>query len=121
KRFYRNGIGDNMRFLSAFLAFFVSAYVIRGEPINVSYALSQDSVILDVRTPDEYLSGHIKGAINIDFYASDFQNQLGKLDKEKDYKVYCRSGNRSSKAVNMMKLALKMSKTLEVFLKLQKI
>ncbi|NUM60104.1 MAG: rhodanese-like domain-containing protein [Bdellovibrionaceae bacterium] len=92
-----------MRFLSAFLAFFVSAYVIRGEPINVSYALSQDSVILDVRTPDEYLSGHIKGAINIDFYASDFQNQLGKLDKEKDYKVYCRSGNRSSKAVNMMK------------------
>lgn len=92
-----------MRFLSGVLAFFISALVIEGEPLNVSYALTVDSVILDVRTPDEYMSGHIKGAINIDFYAPDFQNQVDKLDKDKDYKVYCRSGNRSGQSVNLMK------------------
>ena len=42
-------------------------------------------VILDVRTPQEFQSGHIQGAINIDFYAPDFPQQLDKLDKSKVY------------------------------------
>lgn len=60
-------------------------------------------VILDVRTPQEFQSGHIKGAINIDFYAPDFPQKLDKLDKGKVYVVYCRSGNRSAKTVALMK------------------
>ncbi len=60
-------------------------------------------VILDVRTPQEFQSGHIQGAINIDFYAPDFPQQLDKLDKSKVYVLYCRSGNRSSKTVPLMK------------------
>jgi rhodanese-related sulfurtransferase len=62
-----------------------------------------DFVILDVRTPKEFASGHIKGAINLDYYAETFQEDLDGLDKTKTYLVYCRSGSRSSKAFNLMK------------------
>lgn len=62
-----------------------------------------NTVILDVRTADEYQSGHLKGARNIDFYSSNFKDQLSRLDKNKNYVVYCRSGNRSGQASNLMK------------------
>jgi len=59
--------------------------------------------LLDVRTQEEYDSGHIKGAINIDFRGPDFISKIGELDKSKTYFVYCRSGNRSASAVEIMK------------------
>jgi rhodanese-related sulfurtransferase len=62
----------------------------------------QAFVVLDVRTPEEYRENHIDKSINIDFYATDFQQKINKLDKKKTYLVYCRSGNRSGKAVDMM-------------------
>lgn len=64
---------------------------------------ANSAVILDVRTPDEFTSGHIKNAVNIDFYAADFKTKLDNLDKSKPYAVYCRSGNRSAQAVTIMK------------------
>lgn len=69
------------------------------------FSLSEkgNNKLLDIRTPEEFLAGHLKNAINIDYYASDFQNQLGKLDKAQTYLVYCRSGSRSSTAIQMMK------------------
>lgn len=55
--------------------------------------------LVDVRTLGEYNSGHIKNAILIDFYNPEFYNEMNDtLDKEKPVYVYCRSGNRSSKA-----------------------
>ncbi len=57
-----------------------------------------DEIVLDIRTPEEFSQGVIEGAINIDFYASDFADQLDALDKDAHYVVYCRSGNRSSQA-----------------------
>ncbi|GAP61667.1 MAG: rhodanese-like domain-containing protein [Ardenticatenia bacterium] len=60
-------------------------------------------VILDVRTPEEFAGGHLEGAINIDFYAPDFEQQLAQLDKSKTYFVYCRSGNRSGQTIPIMK------------------
>lgn len=59
-------------------------------------------VLLDVRTPDEYAQGHIPGAQNLDFYASNFEEELKKLDPNQHYVVYCASGNRSGKAGKMM-------------------
>lgn len=59
--------------------------------------------ILDVRTKDEITSGIIKGAIHIDYYSSDFKEQLEQLDKNKPVYVYCASGGRSSGAMNKMK------------------
>ena len=61
-----------------------------------------DFVILDVRTPSEYAAEHIENAINIDFYAADFETQVGALDKTNIYLVYCQSGNRSGQAAAVM-------------------
>ncbi|MEI6587482.1 MAG: rhodanese-like domain-containing protein [Candidatus Moraniibacteriota bacterium] len=62
-----------------------------------------DFCILDVRTEKEFLGGAIPGAINLDFYASDFSQELNKLDKNKTYLIYCRSGSRSKSALAIMK------------------
>ena len=59
--------------------------------------------ILDIRTPDEFASGHIAGATNLDFYEPQFAGWLDDLDKDTPYLVYCRSGNRSASAIETMK------------------
>jgi len=61
-----------------------------------------DFFIIDVRTADEYKEGHLKGAVNIDLYSEAFKEDIAKLDREKTYLVYCRSGNRSMRAVSLM-------------------
>ena len=58
--------------------------------------------ILDVRTPAEFAEGHLANAINIDFEANDFAQQIKKLDKNSTYAVYCRSGRRSALAADQM-------------------
>lgn len=61
-----------------------------------------DLVILDIRTPEEFAAGHIAGAINIDYYATDFEAKLGELNKDVPYVMYCNSGNRSSNTLPLM-------------------
>ncbi len=69
---------------------------------------SPDFIILDVRTPEELASGHIENAVNIDFTAPDFRQQISKLDRQKTYLVYCQSGVRSLNAAKtMMELGFK--------------
>jgi len=60
-------------------------------------------VILDVRTPQEFASGHIEDAVNLDYYSKTILDDLDHLDKTKTYLVYCRSGSRSGKTFNFMK------------------
>ena len=59
-------------------------------------------VILDVRSIEEYNESHIDGAENIDINSRMFRLDLDKMDKNKKYLVYCRSGHRSSNAVKIM-------------------
>ena len=59
-------------------------------------------VLMDVRTPEEIANGKIEGAQELDYYGINFLEELGKLDKEKTYLVYCRSGNRSGKTCKLM-------------------
>jgi rhodanese-related sulfurtransferase len=61
-----------------------------------------DFVVLDVRTPGEFAGGRLPGAVNLDVQASDFEPRLGALDRGKTYLVYCRTGNRSAKAIQVM-------------------
>jgi len=61
-----------------------------------------DAVLIDVRTPAEFSGGKLPGAKNIDMFSKDFLNQIDKLDKDKTYLLYCRSGNRSGQACNIM-------------------
>ena len=59
-------------------------------------------VLLDVRTPAEFAGGHLPGAVNLNIQAPDFLRRLGEIDRGKSYLVYCRSGNRSTKAAQAM-------------------
>jgi rhodanese-related sulfurtransferase len=56
-----------------------------------------------VRTPEELSGGVIGHPINIDIYSHDFSQKINELDKKKTYLVYCRSGNRSKTALEIMK------------------
>jgi len=101
--------------LSIILAFISGKFLVStnsSKIINITSVSAQEFkkeiddkgvVILDIRTAEEFNKGKIAGAINIDFYKSDFQNNLEKLDKNSSYKIYCNSGNRSSKALEMMR------------------
>jgi rhodanese-related sulfurtransferase len=60
-------------------------------------------IVLDVRTPQEYREGHIPGAVLIDYTAGTFRDEVNRLDREREYLVYCRTGNRSSKAVGILR------------------
>jgi len=53
------------------------------------------AVILDVRTLEEYKSGHLADAMHIDYLSQDLSDQIEKLDSTKDYFIYCRTGRRS--------------------------
>lgn len=62
-----------------------------------------NSVILDVRTEEEVEAGYIPNSINFDIYKGQaFIDELEKLDKSKNYYVYCRSGSRSAQACALM-------------------
>ena len=60
------------------------------------------SVLIDVRTMDEYNVGHIESAKNIDFNGSNFESEIAKIAKEKTVFVYCLSGGRSSATVSFL-------------------
>ncbi len=63
----------------------------------------ENTVILDVRTEDEFNEGSIAGAINIDIYKGQgFIYLIEELDKSKKYYIYCRSGARSGQACSIM-------------------
>ena len=65
-------------------------------------------VVLDVRTPGEFMVGHIANALNIDVEGMQFNADVSKLDKSKTYAVYCHSGRRSAIATaEMSKLGFK--------------
>ncbi|NQT09521.1 rhodanese-like domain-containing protein [Candidatus Bathyarchaeota archaeon] len=93
------------------LIIFASAYVYFQTPtqeyadVTVAEAKTlieerPDMVILDVRTPSEFDDGHIEGAINIpvDYLAE----RLNELSKDNELLVYCRTGNRSARAVGIL-------------------
>jgi rhodanese-related sulfurtransferase len=75
------------------------------EPAEAAAVLDDapaDLVVLDIRTPEEFAGGHLPGAVNLDFYEPDFRQQLAELDRDVPYILYCRSGNRSGQARQMM-------------------
>lgn len=61
--------------------------------------------LIDVRTPEEFADGHLKGATNVDFNGPDFAEKISELDKDGEYTLYCRSGRRSGLALEAMKAA----------------
>lgn len=69
------------------------------EPKDYSLLIHEEGLqLIDVRTPEEYKAGHVKGAVNVDFLSEDFSEKMSEFDKKKPVLIYCRSGNRSGKA-----------------------
>ena len=62
----------------------------------------KNAVLVDVRTPEEYSEGHLKHAVNINWFDEDFVQQTKILNKEKTIYLYCQKGGRSAKAAQLL-------------------
>ena len=98
-----------LRFVFFFLLLVCSCQIFESNEINeISYAQfteiqDSDYILVDVRTLEEYESGHIQDAINFDFYSESFQKEILSLDKSSSIILYCRTQNRSTKTANYLK------------------
>lgn len=64
---------------------------------------SKDAILVDVRTAEEFATGHLPGAMNLDYFAYEFIDRLEELDVDANYFVYCRSSRRSLRACTLMR------------------
>lgn len=71
-------------------------------PEAVALIARAGTVVLDVRTPAEFATGHVAGARNLDINGSGFDAEITALPRDASYVVYCHSGNRSGAAVKIM-------------------
>lgn len=90
------------RLLAAAVAAVAAALVLAGCASAEPVALPADTVVIDVRTPEEYAAGHLDGAQLIDVQDPGFADAVGQLPRDGRYLVYCRSGNRAAGAVAIM-------------------
>jgi rhodanese-related sulfurtransferase len=107
-RGYTKGNTKLTKLFKILSAAFIAAFAVTGlagcsaeEPVD----MSQYAAVIDVRTPAETSAGHLDGALLYDVQDPSFMASLETLDKEADYYIYCRSGNRSGQAIQIMKQA----------------
>lgn len=79
-------------------------------PVNIKpeearyFIEARKPVVIDIRTAEEHAAGYIAPTdLVMDYYAPDFKEQLGKLDRNAKYLLYCRSGRRTGAALLTMK------------------
>jgi rhodanese-related sulfurtransferase len=75
---------------------------VNSKEVNSMLQKDKKLVVLDVRTPEEFNAGHIKGAINIDIRQPDALSKIDKLDRNAKFIVHCRTNHRSKIAVDHM-------------------
>ncbi|MDH5599016.1 MAG: rhodanese-like domain-containing protein [Cyclobacteriaceae bacterium] len=75
---------------------------ISGNEFKQGMTENPNAVVLDVRSPQEFMSGCIEGAENVNIFNPGFFDTIESLDKTKAYYIYCRSGNRSAQACHIM-------------------
>ena len=82
-----------------------------GKVVSVTVSVFADSIdnpgvqLVDVRTPDEYAAGNIPGSVNIDVMTGKFgETASALLDRAYTVAVYCRSGNRSKNAAQVLSM-----------------
>lgn len=102
-----------MKKLLLLMSFFSSFYTTTAQTSDVITVLNKtefaeaiqgdNTILLDVRTPQEYAQGFIEGAQNADYFnQADFIKHISALDKSQAVFLYCRSGNRSMKAARQL-------------------
>ena len=60
------------------------------------------AILIDCRIPEEFATGYLEGATNMDYFGEQFYDQLEGLNTEATYLVYCRSGRRSLRTCTLM-------------------
>jgi rhodanese-related sulfurtransferase len=75
---------------------------VNSKQVNSMLQKDKKWIVLDVRSAEEFNSGHIKGAVNIDIRQPDAFSKIDKLNKNAKYIVHCRTNHRSGMAVEHM-------------------
>ncbi len=75
---------------------------LNGSKFKEKYKNTEGAILVDVRTLGEFKGGSINGAKHIDFMSFNFKSEFSKLDKDKEYFLFCRSGNRSGQACSIL-------------------
>tara|TARA_Y100000591_G_scaffold116647_1_gene99671 strand:- start:28 stop:639 length:612 start_codon:yes stop_codon:yes gene_type:complete len=65
--------------------------------------IDKSSIIIDVRTPEEFNKGHLRNSLNVNWLDENFDENLNIFSKDLPVMVYCLSGGRSSKANERIK------------------
>ncbi|AYV22671.1 MULTISPECIES: rhodanese-like domain-containing protein [Vibrio] len=87
--------------LSVLCVALTSASVMASERAEQGWQMiEQGAMVVDVRTPDEFADGHLANAVN--YPLSDIDKYFANVDKSTPIVVYCRSGNRSGKAMDYL-------------------
>jgi phage shock protein E len=60
----------------------------------------ESTYVLDVRSPEEYASGHVPGAVNIPY--DQVASRIAEVPKDKDVVLYCKSGRRAGIAAEVL-------------------
>jgi rhodanese-related sulfurtransferase len=76
--------------------------VLEPKKFKTKMETTENRVVLDVRRPEEFTSGHLTEAQNINYFDKDFKDRIAALDKTKVYFIYCRSGGRSGRTLKVM-------------------
>jgi len=90
-------------FLTMLLFVNIGYSQIKSKPITeFSQKHTENIVLVDVRTPEEFESGHLEHAININFYDPKFIEKFNIADKETTIYLYCKMGGRSARAASVL-------------------
>ncbi|EOR93403.1 rhodanese-like domain protein [Arcticibacter svalbardensis MN12-7] len=71
-----------------------------GTTVDLAHIINEGAFLVDVRSPGEFASGHVKGSVNIPL--DRVNAQLSKFQNKKNIVVFCQSGGRSSQAKSIL-------------------
>ena len=92
-----------MSFLFYISMAFIQTFSTLHSPEDFAILMKRDYVLVDVRTPEEFVQGALPEAVNISVTDLSFPFEIAKLDKEKPVLIYCKGGTRSARAAVAMK------------------
>ncbi|PDH40365.1 MAG: thioredoxin [Rhodothermaeota bacterium MED-G19] len=78
----------------------ISSQRVSAEDFYTKLVDDNSSIIIDVRTPEEFSKGHLRNALNINWFDENFESQVEILSRERPVFIYCLSGGRSAKALD---------------------
>ncbi|MEC7858449.1 MAG: thioredoxin domain-containing protein [Bacteroidota bacterium] len=78
----------------------ISSQRVSAEDFYTKLIDDNSSIIIDVRTPEEFSKGHLRNALNINWFDENFESQVEILSRERPVFIYCLSGGRSAKALD---------------------